>query len=83
MFALCSAIGQTFIFYTITEFDSLTTTTITTTRKIFSVLLSIFLKGHKLNTQGWMGIAVASAGILGELDAKLRGQKVTKDKKKK
>merc|ERR1712216_362579 len=41
-FALCSAAGQAFIFYTISSFDPLVCTTVTTTRKVFSVLLSIF-----------------------------------------
>ena len=44
--------------------DPLVVTTVTTTRKIFSVLLSILTKGHSLNPQGWAGIALASAGIL-------------------
>eukprot|EP00968_Pinguiococcus_pyrenoidosus_P029219 scaffold8416_cov267-Pinguiococcus_pyrenoidosus.AAC.3 len=43
-FAACSAFGQSFIFYTIANFDPLVCTTVTTTRKIFSVLLSIVLK---------------------------------------
>jgi UDP-galactose transporter B1 len=66
-FAVCSAIGQSFIFYTISNFDSLVCTTVTTTRKIFSVLLSIFLNGHAMSTQGWAGISVASLGILAEI----------------
>ena len=66
-FAVCSAIGQSFIFYTISEFNSLVCTTVTTTRKVFSVLLSIFLNGHQLSPTGWAGIATASAGILSEL----------------
>jgi len=45
-------------------------TTITTTRKIFSVLLSIFVNNHSLNSQGWAGIGVAILGILGELQDK-------------
>ena len=71
MFCLCSAIGQSFIFYTIANFEPLVCTTITTTRKIFSVLLSIFVKGHKLSPQGWTGISVACLGILGELQNKV------------
>ncbi|KAJ8602004.1 hypothetical protein CTAYLR_002754 [Chrysophaeum taylorii] len=63
-FAACSAVGQSFIFYTIANFDPLVTTTVTTTRKIFSVLLSILTKGHTLDAQGWIGIVLASAGIL-------------------
>merc|ERR1712093_92766 len=77
-FAVCSAIGQAFIFYMISSFDPLACTTVTTTRKVFSVLLSIFTKGHQLNNQGWAGIAMACSGILGELQHKARGQ----DKKK-
>ena len=69
-FALCSAAGQSFIFYTIANFDPLVLSTITTTRKIFSVLLSIFLKGHSLSMVGWSGIGLASSGILSELQAK-------------
>ena len=69
-FALCSAMGQSFIFYTISNFDSLVCTTVTTTRKIFSVLLSIFLNGHPMSTQGWTGIGVASMGILAEIQNK-------------
>lgn len=69
-FALCSAVGQSFIFYTISNFDPLVCTTITTTRKVFSVLLSIFINGHQLSPQGWFGIAMASSGILSELQDK-------------
>jgi UDP-galactose transporter B1 len=50
-FALCSAVGQSFIFYTISEFDPLVCSTVTTTRKVFSVLLSIVLHGHAMSAQ--------------------------------
>jgi solute carrier family 35 (UDP-galactose transporter), member B1 len=69
-FAICSAVGQSFIFYTIANFDPLVLSTVTTTRKIFSVLLSIFLKGHSLSIMGWSGIAMACCGILSELQVK-------------
>lgn len=77
-FALCSAVGQSFIFYTISNFDPLVCTTVTTTRKVFSVLLSIFLNGHAMSAQGWFGLSLASGGILAELADK-SGHK--KDKK--
>lgn len=76
-FALCSAVGQSFIFYTIAHFDPLVLSTVTTTRKIFSVLLSIFLKGHSLSGVGWSGIALACSGIGSELQAKMSGTKKT------
>lgn len=72
-FALCSAVGQSFIFYTIANFDPLVLSTVTTTRKIFSVLLSIFLKGHALSLTGWSGIGMACLGILSELQDKMGG----------
>lgn len=71
-FALCSAFGQSFIFYTLANFDSLVTTTVTTTRKIFSVLLSIYTKGHPMSNQGWAGIGLASMGILAEIQNKTK-----------
>jgi UDP-galactose transporter B1 len=77
-FSLCSAFGQAFIFYTIANFDPLVLSTITTTRKIFSVLLSIFLKGHTLSAQGWSGIALACGGILSELQDKSGGHDKSK-----
>lgn len=74
-FAICSAVGQSFIFYTIANFDPLVLSTVTTTRKIFSVLLSIFLKGHSLSMMGWSGIGMACCGILSELQAKMSAKK--------
>ncbi|CAK0819694.1 unnamed protein product [Prorocentrum cordatum] len=70
LFAACSAVGQAFIFFVISEFDSLVCSTVTTTRKIFSVLLSVFTKGHSMNAQGWSGIGLACLGILSELEDK-------------
>jgi UDP-galactose transporter B1 len=67
LFAACSAMGQSFIFFVIANFGPLKCATVTTTRKIFSVLLSIFTKGHALSPLGWLGIALGSAGIAGEL----------------
>lgn len=79
-FAVCSAVGQSFIFFTIANFNPLVCTTVTTTRKVFSVLLSIFLKGHQLSGQGWAGIGLASAGILAELQDKAGHKKAKEDK---
>ncbi|GMI30587.1 hypothetical protein TeGR_g2131 [Tetraparma gracilis] len=80
-FSACSAVGQSFIFYTISNFDPLVCTTVTTTRKVFSVLLSIFLKGHVLSAQGWGGIALAVAGIMSEMAEKMGKSKAAAKKK--
>ena len=79
-FSFCSAIGQSFIFYTVAHFDPLVCSTVTTTRKIFTVLLSIFLKGHPLNIQGWFGVCLACSGILSEVHSKLFNKKQSKSK---
>ncbi|KAL7573198.1 hypothetical protein ACA910_018854 [Epithemia clementina (nom. ined.)] len=71
-YSLCSALGSVFVFYTLAHFDPLVVSTVTTTRKIFSVFLSIFLKGHSMSLSGWLGIALACGGILSELNAKRR-----------
>jgi UDP-galactose transporter B1 len=81
LFSVCSAVGQAFIFFTISTFDPLVCTTVTTTRKVFSVLLSIFTKGHQLDPQGWSGIALACSGILGELGAKVMSSGASNGKK--
>jgi UDP-galactose transporter B1 len=88
LFAACSAVGQSFIFFTIATFGPLKVATVTTTRKIFSVLLSIFIKGHSLSPLGWGGIALGSLGIAGELIPKdcckeRKAEPKKEDKKKK
>ena len=42
IYSLASAVGQNFIYYTITQFNPLVLTTVTTTRKIFTTLYSVF-----------------------------------------
>jgi len=85
-FAACSALGQSAIFFTIANFDPLVCTTVTTTRKIFSVLLDIVSRGHVLNEVQWGGVGVATLGVLGELyetfSKKKPKEQATKDKKK-
>mmetsp|Transcript_263 Transcript_263/g.291 ORF Transcript_263/g.291 Transcript_263/m.291 type:complete len:152 (-) Transcript_263:188-643(-) len=79
-FSLCSAIGQSFIFFTVAHFDPLVCSTVTTTRKIFSVLLSIFTKGHHLSLQGWAGVSLAIGGILSEVESKVSHTRALKAK---
>eukprot|EP00811_Abedinium_folium_P000538 NODE_10492_length_1347_cov_9.984426.p1 GENE.NODE_10492_length_1347_cov_9.984426~~NODE_10492_length_1347_cov_9.984426.p1 ORF type:complete len:354 (+),score=104.46 NODE_10492_length_1347_cov_9.984426:94-1062(+) len=81
VFSLCSATGQAFIFYMISTFDPLACTTVTTTRKVFSVLFSVFTKGHAMNTQGWCGIGIACTGILAELEQKFTASRKAVKKK--
>lgn len=67
-FSACGAMGQACIFYTIANFDSVTCTAITTTRKLVSVLISLSESDKPgLQPSGWLGLCLASGGILGEV----------------
>lgn len=73
--ALLGAIGQVFIFYTMTTFGALKLTFATTTRKFFTILASIFFFDHFLHTQQWIGIALVFAGLGIEALHKSAGKK--------
>lgn len=75
LFAAVSAIGQNFIFYTVRNFSALAVTTITTTRKMFTVLLSIFVFNHSMVPRQWLGLVLVFAAITLEAAAKQRAKK--------
>ncbi|KZT11983.1 UAA transporter [Laetiporus sulphureus 93-53] len=62
-FALTGALGQLFIFETLQHFGSLTLVTITLTRKLFTMLLSVVVYNHTLTPGQWLGASVVFAGI--------------------
>ena len=64
LFCLCGAVGQLFIFYTIRNFGSLTTTLITTTRKFFSILASVLWSGNALSAQQWLAVVLVFSGLI-------------------
>ncbi|CEM14054.1 unnamed protein product [Vitrella brassicaformis CCMP3155] len=61
--ASCSALGQIFIFLSLTSFGALYLSLMTTTRKFFTILLSVVLYGHHLNAIQWTSVFVIFAGI--------------------
>lgn len=63
LFSLWGAVGQLFIFATLSSFGSLTLVTITVTRKLFTMLLSVFVFNHKLSLGQWLGVGMVFAGI--------------------
>ncbi|KAH9129193.1 hypothetical protein AeMF1_000739 [Aphanomyces euteiches] len=69
-FSLCSALGQNFIYFTVQRFSALTCTTITTTRKFFTILASVLYFGNALATQQWVGVGIVFTGIGIELMTK-------------
>lgn len=63
LFASCGAIGQVFIFYTLSKFSSLLLVTITVTRKMLTMLLSVVWFGHRLSLGQWVGVALVFGGV--------------------
>ncbi|KAJ1961985.1 UDP-galactose transporter [Dispira parvispora] len=89
LFTLCGAVGQCFIFYTLARFGSLVLVTVNVTRKLFTMLLSVFWYNHQLSLGQWASVAVVFSGIGLEAFVKRRetlakekaGQKNVKDEK--
>ena len=81
-FSLCSACGQCFIFLTITGPGPLVCTTVTTTRKFFTILISVFLNPKNSLTQmQWSSVGLVAIGLGGELYEKIFSKKKHKNKK--
>jgi hypothetical protein len=55
------------VFYTIRTFDSLTLSTITTTRKFFTIIVSVVVHGHVLLSQQWIAVGVVFLGLILEV----------------
>eukprot|EP00475_Leptophrys_vorax_P026625 TRINITY_DN37777_c0_g1_i2.p1 TRINITY_DN37777_c0_g1~~TRINITY_DN37777_c0_g1_i2.p1 ORF type:complete len:249 (+),score=79.01 TRINITY_DN37777_c0_g1_i2:114-860(+) len=62
-FCVLSAIGQMFIFVTMNRFGALVLTIITTTRKFFTILASVFYFHHDLHELQWLGVVVVFIGL--------------------
>jgi len=62
-FAISGAIGQIFIFLTLSMHGSLILVTITVTRKLFTMLLSVIWFNHPLNNGQWAGVGLVFGGI--------------------
>ena len=71
-FSVAGAIGQLFIFDTLENFGSLVLVTITVTRKLFTMLLSLVVFNHSLTTGQWVGVITVFAGIGIEAQVKRR-----------
>lgn len=63
IFSLASALGQTFIFGLLFYFDSLLLTTVTTTRKFLSILLSVAINGHPMSMLQWLSVMMVFGSI--------------------
>ncbi|KAK3333704.1 UAA transporter family-domain-containing protein [Cercophora scortea] len=62
-FALFGSVGQVFIFKTLSAFSSVLLVTVTVTRKMFTMILSVVAFGHRLSEMQWLGVGLVFGGI--------------------
>lgn len=63
MFCVCGAMGQVFIFLTIESFGSVILVTVTVTRKLFTILISLFWFNHHLNWKQWTSVGLVFVAL--------------------
>ncbi|KAL2128728.1 hypothetical protein VTI74DRAFT_8718 [Chaetomium olivicolor] len=81
-FALCGCVGQVFIFHTLSTFSSVLLVTVTVTRKMFTMILSVVAFGHRLSQMQWLGVGLVFGGI--GVEAQIaRREKMAKEAAKK
>jgi UDP-galactose transporter B1 len=64
LFCVCSALGQIFIFLTVKNYGPLVLTTVTTSRKFFTIMASVVFFDHQLTGQQWFAVGLVFIGIL-------------------
>ena len=63
VFSALGAVGQLFIFLTVTEFGPLPCSIVTTTRKFFTVLTSILYFGNPATSRQYIGVVLVFTGL--------------------
>lgn len=81
-FAACGAVGQIFIYATLARFSSLLLVTVTVTRKMLTMILSVLWFGHRLSGMQWVGVGLVFGGVGGE-GVISRREKLAKEAQKK
>ncbi|KAJ8737492.1 hypothetical protein PYW08_000087 [Mythimna loreyi] len=61
--AIVGALGQMFIFYMVAEYGPLPCSVVTTTRKFFTVLMSVIIFGNVLLPRQWFGAVLVFSGL--------------------
>lgn len=63
LLSICSATGQLFIFYTISQFGAVIFTIIMTTRQALAILLSCVIYGHPVSMVGILGVTIVFVAL--------------------
>lgn len=80
MISLSGALGQIFIYFAISLFNCYLLTIITTSRKLFSVVLSNFWFSHHFHARQWVGSAIVMACLFVEMALSNKNKKGDKQK---
>ncbi|CAH1792381.1 unnamed protein product [Owenia fusiformis] len=81
LLSVCSASGQLFIFYTISNFGPVTFTIIMTIRMGLAILLSCLIYSHPVTLFGLLGISIVFGAVflrtyLGQRDRKMKARQI-------
>lgn len=79
LFSFCGAMGQNFIYYTLEKFGSLSLITVTVTRKLFTIVISLLYFNHNLVWKQWASVLLVFAALLLESLMKVVGGKSKKE----
>jgi len=79
--AICSAVGQLFIFYTISKYGPLVFATIQTVRQLLSIVLSILFFAHPINAMEMLGIAIVFVALTSQIYQKYQANKAKEQAK--
>ena len=64
LFSICGALGQGIIFITLGNFGAIFLVTISVTRKLFTILLSVLYFGHALTSEQWASVFIIFAALI-------------------
>eukprot|EP00727_Mastigamoeba_balamuthi_P007319 m51a1_g3207 putative solute carrier family 35 member b1 (374) ;mRNA; r:21667-23262 len=64
LYSAVGAVGQVFIFLTISHFGTLTCSIVTTLRKFTSIVCSVIVYGHPMSAAQWVALAAVFFGVV-------------------
>ena len=82
-FCVCAGVGQLLIFSVMKEYGSLVWITVSITRKLMTILLSVIVFNHSINQYQWLGVMLAFLGMVLEIYGKYQVPKKGSNKDKK
>lgn len=75
LLSICSAVGQLFIYYTVSTFGPLIFSIIMATRQLLSITLSCILYNHTISSQGYVGVFIVFTAVFAQAYLKSRSDK--------